>query len=292
MYLSHETLSTRRYEHGAKLAGVMYFHRISDFRMTGTSKKNFGMFQKLCGEKCLQNVVIVTNMWGEVDPKVGIAREEELREEFFKSVLDKGARMVRHEGTVPSAEAIVQLFFDNTPLPLRFQEELVDENKDISETDAGEELNREINAQIKKHQEEMVTLREDLEQAMKDKDEETRKELEIEAQKVQRQIEKFQNDAKRLGPDYRKEKEKLKVHLGRMESEAGREADRVTAQYQRQIDELKGILKANVRATQAERAIMLAQIDELSRMSRASRPRRRRRGIFSTVGGFLDYFMP
>ena len=171
------------------------------------------MFRKLCGETTLRNVVIVTNMWGEVNPQLGDAREAELKGEdvFFKPVLDKGARMARHDNTGPSAEKIIGLLLENHPLPLRIQEELVDEQKDISETSAGEELNRELVAQIKKHQQEMDELREKMEQAMDEKDEETRKELEAETEKMQEEIKRLEHDATRLKSDYSKEKAKFQM---------------------------------------------------------------------------------
>ena len=43
---------------------------------------------------------------------------------------------------------------------MRIQRELVDKHKDISATTAGEELYREINAQVKKHQEVPCVVRE------------------------------------------------------------------------------------------------------------------------------------
>ena len=201
--------------------------------------RNLKMFRKLCGESTLRNVVVVTNMWGEVDPKVGDAREVELMTDdiFFKPVLDKGAQTARHENTITSAQNIIRLVLNNHPIPLRIQVELVDEHKDISETGAGEELNREINAQIRKHQEEMRVLREEMEQAMRDKDEETRRELEIETQKMQREVERFENDAKRFGSDYRKEKDRHAARLTKTKAKARPEAERTTAQYQRKIDE-------------------------------------------------------
>lgn len=58
MYL----LYIHRYEQGGTLAGVLYFHRISDFEMGEISMRNLNMFRKLCGDGTLQNVVIVTNM--------------------------------------------------------------------------------------------------------------------------------------------------------------------------------------------------------------------------------------
>ena len=176
--------------------------------MDGTSTKNFKMLRKLCGDSKLRSVVIVTNMWGEVDPKLGDAREEELVREdiFFKPVLDKGARMSRHDNTCPSAEKIIRLILGNRPLPLRIQEELVDEQKDISQTGAGKELNRELNSRIRGHQQEMHVLRKEMEQASKDKDEKTRKELEIESERVEREISRLRNDASQLGFGHRKEK--------------------------------------------------------------------------------------
>ena len=151
-----------RYEEGSTLAGVLYFHRISDLTMDWTSMMNFKIFQKLCGESTLQNAVIVTNMWGQVDLQIGEAREDELMREdiFFKPVFDKGARIARNENTVASAQDIIRLVLDNHPWPLRIQEELVDEGKDISATSAIQQLYREINAQIKEHREEMRVVRE------------------------------------------------------------------------------------------------------------------------------------
>ena len=112
-----------RLEPGRKLAGILYFHRISDVTTGGIPSRNFGMFEKLCGEDALQNLVIVTNLWGEVDPQIGDEREAELAssDTFFKPVLDQGAQMARHGNTVDSAEEIIRLILDHHPLPPGFQ---------------------------------------------------------------------------------------------------------------------------------------------------------------------------
>ncbi|KAF9788713.1 P-loop containing nucleoside triphosphate hydrolase protein [Thelephora terrestris] len=214
------------YEGGRKLAGVLYFHRISDPKMTGISRRNFGMFRKLCGDNALQNVVIVTNMWGQVDLEVGKEREAELKREddFFKPVLDKGGRMERHENTALSAERIVRLILGNNPLPLHIQKELVDEGKAIPDTAAGEELNRELNAQIERHREEMRVLREDLEQAIKDKDEETRRELDVEIQRLQMKVEGLLDDSKRMASDYKLHIDEIKDTLRKEKARGHRQA--------------------------------------------------------------------
>lgn len=252
------------------------------------------MFRKLCGDSTLQNVVIVTNMWGEVDPQLGDTREAELKSEdiFFKPVLDKGARMARHENTVPSAREIIRLILENHPLPLRIQEELIDEHKDISETGAGEELNRELNAQIRKHQQEMRVLREEMEQAIKDKDEETRRELEIETKRMQREISRFQTDAKRLESDYKQEKERLEERLGEMESKARQEADRIAAEYRQQIDELRDALQSNGEASEREKAQMLERINELSSNTFAQTMGPGGLRFFAMIGTILDQLVP
>jgi len=189
--------------------------------MGGALTRNFRMFRNLCGEVALRNLVIVTNMWGGVEQEVGHAREIELMGEdiFFKPALEKGARMVRHMNTVPSAEDIIRLLINNIPLPLQIQTELVDEQKDILETGAGQELNQELNNQIKKHREEVRALAEEMELATKDKDEETRNELEIETKRMHEEIERFENEVRRLASDYRREKSEFQARLAEMERE-------------------------------------------------------------------------
>ena len=263
--------------------------------MGGTSTKNFKMFRKLCGDSALRNAVIVTNMWGEVDPRRGDAREAELAgdDAFFKPVLDKGAQMARHDNTCPSAERIIRLILENHPLPLRIQEELVNERRDISQTGAGEELNQELNSQIRKHQQGMHVLREEMEQAIRDKDEETRKELEVESKRVRREISRFRRDSRRLESDYRKEKETLEERFRQVELEARREADRVAAQYQQQIGELENTLRYSTKVSKKEKARMIDEINELSwRRSIVHKMARRGFGFFSMIGVILSKLVP
>ena len=103
------------------MSGVIYMHRISDLRMGGVHRRNFGMFRKLCGEETLRNVLLVTTMWGLVDPVVGEKREKQLMTDpaLFKPVIDKGARMIRHDNTLPSAQAILELLIPMKPQALR-----------------------------------------------------------------------------------------------------------------------------------------------------------------------------
>ena len=156
----------RSYKENVLLAGVIYVHRISDVRMTGTAKRNFTMFRELCGENALKNVLIVTTMWGKVDKEEGEARETELRNKdgFFRDALEKGAKMVRHEhpDDLNSAKEILRLIIGNNPSPLLIQQELVDEEKLLEKTSAGKEVNRELVEKMEIHEKEIRILQQEL----------------------------------------------------------------------------------------------------------------------------------
>ena len=251
---------------GEKLAGVLYFHRISDVRMSGTPRRNFKMFQELCGENALKNVVVVTNMWGGVDPELGAEREVELMTKgiFFKSVLDRGGQMARHDNTASSARDILRRIVRNRPLPLHIQKELVVEGKGLHETNAGKELDRELNEQIGKYEEEMRRLEEEMRQAIEDKDEEMKQELQAEAKRRQEQTERLENDVRRMTSDFKNQKDALEARLLEVQ-EARLEADRAATQLQEQISQLNEAIRTNVEASMEEKARMNQEIEKLSR---------------------------
>ena len=99
------------YKRGTTLAGFLYFRRISDVRRRGILPRNYAILRKLCGNIVFRNVIIVTNRWGEVDPQEAEGREAEMggKDFFFRPVLGRGARMTRHDNTVPSAKKIIRL---------------------------------------------------------------------------------------------------------------------------------------------------------------------------------------
>ncbi|KAF8150026.1 P-loop containing nucleoside triphosphate hydrolase protein [Crassisporium funariophilum] len=276
------------YQNGKKLAGVIYIHRISDFRMGGISTRNFKMFRQLCGESTLKNVVIVTNMWGEVSLEVGEAREAELASQdmFFKPVLDKGGQLLRHENSSESAHNILRSIVENHPISLQIQRELVDQKKDISQTAAGEELNREMMIQIQKHRNEMRMLQEEMREAIRTKDEETRKELEIETRKLQAEMNRVQSDSQKLVSEYNEEKNKMERRMQELSESARQDAERVTAEYSRQISALQTQLQSSTSSSAAERFDMVRQIEELQR--RGQRSGGGGGGFFGMLGKVMD----
>ncbi|KZT63255.1 hypothetical protein DAEQUDRAFT_770777 [Daedalea quercina L-15889] len=186
------------YQEGHKLSGIIYMQRISDFRMTGISRRNFHLFRKLCGEGALSNVVIVTNMWSEVTPDRGLAREDELASDsmFFRPALDKGAKMMRHDNTYHSAVTIMLQLIPNTPKPLLLQTELVEETKDIAETAVGAELAHDIEEQRQRYVEEIGELEKEMQDAFRSKDSETAEELKTAREEAEAKVALIEKEQK------------------------------------------------------------------------------------------------
>ncbi|KAM6490515.1 P-loop containing nucleoside triphosphate hydrolase protein [Amanita muscaria] len=282
------------YENGKKLAGVIYLHRTSDFRVGGISRRNFKMFRELCGDDSLKNVLIVTNMWGEVDLQVGY--ELSSKDIFFKPALDKGAQSLRHNNTIESAHNIVRQVMRNPPVTLQIQEELVDQKKDISETAAGIELTKELREQAEKHRQAIVELQREmrgtgtvkdlLHYAIKAKDEETRQELEVETRKLQQEMERIQRESSTLVENYRLEKAKMEAHMKEMAEAARREAEKAAESHRQQMEMLEQQLRNTEASMTRERGELQTRLNEMRREYENSR--RRRGGFFSMIGGALD----
>ena len=222
-----------RYSAGVKLAGVIYVHRISDDKFGGLAVKNFRMFRELCGEKTLKNVILMTNMWGRVTPERGAYREQQLKDKYFKAAIEKGAQLCRHINTPESARGILREILKNKPLVLQIQDELINQGKDIGQTGAGAELNREIQEVVERYQREIKELEENMRKAIEEKDEETREELEEGKRKVQEDVEKLRKDSAEI---------EFKFEKARREME-----ERINARFEAQIIRIQEAYEAEIR---------------------------------------------
>ena len=151
------------YSEGQKIAAVLYLHRISDIRFSGIARRNFNTFRKLCGERTLKNVCIVTTMWEQEDSGALRRQQEEKEKEiaqgaqFFKPALDEGAKMMRHDGTRACAERILRSIIsrDEEPGKLRVQVELIDEEKQLDQTQVGSDLKQRLQEKLKEQAKEL-----------------------------------------------------------------------------------------------------------------------------------------
>ena len=209
-------------------------HRISDNRFGGITGRNFNMFRKICGESTLKNVILVTNMWKEDSQDVNEAREKELSGKFFKPVLDKGAQLVRHHNTTESAHDILRKIVKNHPAVLQIQRELVDERKDIIDTMAGESINAELKAQIRRHQAELKEHRE-MEQTLKVKDREMGQGVEDQKRELEEKVTKIREASEGMDTNYAAEEKKMADRMREIEEELKREREQADAVYDEKL---------------------------------------------------------
>ena len=130
-----------RYENSIKLAGIVYLHRITDNRMAGTPHRNLRMFAELCGNQGLKKVILATTMWDQVTVTTGAQREHDLRVNYWKVMMDKGASIARFQNTHETAWEIIDKIVQKTSTDaLLIQKELVDRKLRLNETKAGKAL--------------------------------------------------------------------------------------------------------------------------------------------------------
>jgi hypothetical protein len=130
-----------RYKDGKKVSGIIYLHDISQNRMFGAYRKNLTMFDKLCGDDAVKNVVLATTKWNSVAADVGEQRQRQLSEKYWKTMLGNGSRVSRFKDTHESAWRIVDLILEHQRIDsLQIQRELVDLQKCLPETEAGKIL--------------------------------------------------------------------------------------------------------------------------------------------------------
>jgi F0F1-type ATP synthase membrane subunit b/b' len=162
---SFPLLTICSYKLHVKLAGIIYLHRISDNRMSGSPLKNLQMFGKLCGDGAIKNVVLATTMWSKVKPDVGERREKELEDKYWREMLNMGSQMMRFGDTFDTAwrmiDQVVMTAEDDKDNALLLQEELVDLNRRLSETEAGKTLYTKLLELLAQQKETINKLREE-----------------------------------------------------------------------------------------------------------------------------------
>uniref|UniRef100_A0A0W0EZU3 G domain-containing protein n=1 Tax=Moniliophthora roreri TaxID=221103 RepID=A0A0W0EZU3_MONRR len=291
------TYLANTYKGGKKLAGVVYLHRISDVHMGGTSTRNFKLFRELCGESTLNNVVIATNMWGLVDPAMAEAREIELQNEemFFKPAIEKGATFVRHLNTVESAHSILRPLVGKQPQALQIQTEMVDQQKDIFQTTAGIELQREVLELTRGDQLECLAFKEEIAESVRMQEEETRQEIQEEQMQLHDDIIQAEHKNQSLAVEYSARNAELEQQL----EEERKEAEQESMTQQEQIKQLQENLQQVTTTSAAETDRLQAQIAQMNRQVQEKHPQtqtqtqsgRTGAGYFGVYGAAIDSFV-
>ena len=127
---------------GTRLNGILYLHRVSDIRMTGSAFENLRMFRNLVGDDALSNVILVTTFWDTVSLDIGQSREKELltNKQFWGRMLEKGCQVRRLQDNGNREEALK--IIENVGMgkvTLQAQREIVEQGKNIKDTAAARE---------------------------------------------------------------------------------------------------------------------------------------------------------
>jgi hypothetical protein len=167
------------YYKSKKLSGLIYLHRVIDPKMGGSAVKNLDIFQKMCGQSAFPSIMLVSTMWEELRPEnggtsIGERREAELRsnDRFWGTMEKGGSRIARHNGTASSAKAILSQMVHQKKVVLEIQRQMVDENLSLVKTVAGEFLERSFTEARKQQEEELRGMKESMEAAKTEKDQE------------------------------------------------------------------------------------------------------------------------
>jgi hypothetical protein len=157
--------------------------------MAGSPLKNLRMFEKLCGKNALQNIILATTMWDEVDDNVGSQREKELMARYWKGMMAQGSKTVRYKNSATSAWDIIDHFLQvaNVRYAVLLQEEMVDMEKQLRETKAGQALYGTLEILVKKQQDMLNKIRAETRRhaddavlsALKEEYEDLRKQLQV-----------------------------------------------------------------------------------------------------------------
>ena len=148
-----------RYKRDIKLAGILYFHRITDNRVAGTPLKNLRMFEKLCGKNAFGNIILMTTMWGHIDGATGQLREKELEGQYWRSMMKLGSTTVRYHNTRNSACDILDKVLQSAPN--RHAVLLEDVEGLTKETDAGGPVCTALKSLIRRQQDALDEIRDE-----------------------------------------------------------------------------------------------------------------------------------
>ena len=207
------------------LTGILYIHRITDVRMSGTPHRNLRMFGELCGDKSARNVVLLTTMWDKARSiKEVEKREAGLKERYWNVMIHHGATVERFyvNGSGPQSPwLIVDRLIHRHQLgqALLLQEEMVDVGKRLIETSAGKALFRDLEGLLTKQNKTIKSLEEQMDGGRTDAD-------------VQKEMEALRSEIENI----MKEFESMKIPLGRQialffANAFGRRAQSVSISY-------------------------------------------------------------
>ncbi|CAE6403897.1 hypothetical protein ACGC1H_005842 [Rhizoctonia solani] len=151
-----------RYTAKIRIVGFIYLRSIQEPRVLRAETRLIQMFRDLCGDDCLDRVVVVTNRWQPDADEEEVRREQEIITDIkrFGSTGNKKVQVRRlpNKYRTQHAQQIAGIFATYTPVTLQVQREIVDGGATFIETTAGAHIAADLGASI----EDMVSNNTDL----------------------------------------------------------------------------------------------------------------------------------
>ena len=127
--------------------------------MAGTPLNNLHLFEKLCGKE-FSTIVLTTTMWDIVDSESGEQREQELQDNYWRSMINRGSTVKRFLYTPASAFDVLRPILTQVheTRTLRLQREMTG----LKETAVGRVLALQLEELVPKQQKLLEAIRSDL----------------------------------------------------------------------------------------------------------------------------------
>ncbi|KAH8807170.1 P-loop containing nucleoside triphosphate hydrolase protein [Xylogone sp. PMI_703] len=173
-----------------RLSGILYLHRITDPRVTGSALKNLRMFKKLVGDKNMCNVILLTTMWSKIETEEeGKNHLNELvgTGKFWGALVASGAKYDSYRSRPADAFRVVRTLMENNPIVTQLQEEL-DRGAKLSDTTAGREINDRLEELRAQHQREIEDMKMEIASARAERNRELESQLQQHYEKIIREL--------------------------------------------------------------------------------------------------------
>lgn len=205
------TFLARCFETSIRLSGVIYLHRITDPRMSGSAMKNLELFKLLCGKDAFPIVYLVTTRWNELargsaDLQEAINREMQLcgSEKFWKPMIEAGSSVLRHERSdLSSSEEILKSILKSRgKAALAIQTEMVAQKLCLNMTSAGKFLDHAYEKAKQGYERELQEIEDSLEETLREPDHRAMAALHAERQDIVLRREKVLQEQEEIKTDF------------------------------------------------------------------------------------------
>lgn len=137
--------------------------------------------------------MILTTLWDTISQSQGEVREGQLKSNFLQPLVQEGAKFMRHNRTLDSAQRVLDHIVTLVPTTVRIAEEIRAEGKSLEEIASGSMHLGEVNLLIIKHREEIARFQAEMDAAKRLNDK-LRRDLVVDKAEIDRGVAKWKEN--------------------------------------------------------------------------------------------------